>query len=206
MADSGNSKQASMTVITPEAMLSYPHLFEPVQQEGRPKPEYSCCLVFAPATDLAKLRQAVGAAATEKWGEKAREMARNEQIRLPFRTDVADKYPDGSTFINVKSTRKPEIVSIYAGPDGKPQVIDDEDHVYAGCFVRASLRAFAYEQSGNRGVSLALGNIQKLKDGERLGGFRHAADEFEALEGAQDEVLGAAPAPTVSPESEDPFA
>ena len=82
--------------------------------------------------------------------------------------------------MNVKNKSKPGIVSIYAGADGKPTSIEDPAQIYAGCKVRASLRAYAYDVSGNKGVAFSLGNLQKLADGERLDGRVKAADEFEA--------------------------
>jgi hypothetical protein len=46
--------------------------------------------------------------------------------------------------------------------------------------VRAQLRAFSYDSNGNKGVSFALNNIQKLGDGERLDNRQAATDAFEA--------------------------
>lgn len=176
-------------IITPKAILSYPHLFEPRAQSPGAEPMYSCSLVFEAGTDLSELKQAAWAAAKEKWGDKAEAMLKDGRIRMPFRTDGAEKgYPEGSVFINVRSKSAPGIVDRYAGPDGKPVRITDESLIYPGCIVRASVRAFAYDTSGNKGVSFALGNIQKLADGPRLDGKRKAEDEFEALEQAPADV------------------
>ncbi len=168
-------------VITPEAVLSYPHLFEPNTPPGAAEPVYSCALVFTKGTDLSELKKAALAAAQEKFGNKAESLIRDGKLRMPFRTDAEDKgYPEGSVFMNVKNKSKPGIVSIYPGPDGKPQPINDEGQIYAGCKVRASLRAYAYDVSGNKGVAFSLGNMQKMADGERLDGRKRAEDEFEA--------------------------
>lgn len=178
------------SIITPEAILSYPRLFEPEVGPSGGDPKYSCCLVFPAGSDLKELKKAAIEAAQEKWGEKAVPGIRSGKLRMPFRDDpedVADKgYPEGSTFMNVRTKKAPGVVSIFPDPnnDGKPMPITDEDEVYAGCYVRASLRAFAYDTQGNRGVSFALNNVQKLRDGERIDGRRAAVDEFEADENA----------------------
>jgi hypothetical protein len=116
------------------------------------------------------------------------------KIRLPFRTDGEEKgYGEGSTFINVKSKQAPGIVSRYAGADGKPLAIKDPAEIYAGAKVRASLRAFAYDNNGNKGVSFALNNVQKLGEGARIDGRLKAEDEFtaEASEASDlDDILG----------------
>ena len=168
-------------IITPQAVLSYPHLFEPNTPPGASEAVYSCALIFEKGTDLSGLKKAALEAATEKFGAKAEALIRDGKLKLPFRNDGADKgYPDGSIFMNVKNKAKPGIVSIFPGADGKPTPISDEAQIYAGCKVRVSLRAYAYDVSGNKGVAFALGNLQKLADGDRLDGRKKAEDEFEA--------------------------
>jgi hypothetical protein len=137
--------------------------------------------VFEKGTDLAELKKAALAAATEKFGAKAEGLIRDGKLKMPFRNDGEEKgYPEGSVFMNVKNKAKPGIVGIYPGADGKPLPIDDPAQIYAGCKVRASLRAYAYDVSGNKGVAFSLGNLQKMADGDRLDGRVRATDEFEA--------------------------
>lgn len=169
-------------VITPEAIISYPHIFEPTIPPMATDPVYSCVLVFPKDSDISEMKKVVMDVATEKFGAKTQSLIRDGKIRMPFRTDGIDEkgYPDGSCFMNVKSKERPGVVSIYAGPDGKPTPITDSTQVYSGCKVRASVRAYAYDVSGNKGVAFALGNIQKLADGQRLDGRKRAEDEFDA--------------------------
>jgi Protein of unknown function (DUF2815) len=186
------------SVVTPEATLSYPALFE-AKETPSGDSKYSACLIFGQAADLSALVAAATAAATERWGAKAQQMLKQKQLRWPFR-DGAEKattgYGPGTTFINVSSNRQPGVVGRYAGADGKPIAITDPAEIYPGCKVRASLVPFAYEVQGNRGVSFMLGNVQKLGDGPRLDGRLRAEDEFTALENA----------PTEFDPTEDPMA
>lgn len=168
-------------VITPKAVLSYPHLFEPQIPPNQTDPVYSCTLVFEEGTDLSPLEKAAEAVARDKWGAKYEAMKKAGKIRSPFRTDAEEKgYPEGSVFINIKSKAAPGVVSIYPGDDGKPAKITDPSQIYPGCLARASVRPFAYDVTGNAGISFALNNIQKLGDGDRLDGRMRAEDEFEA--------------------------
>ena len=177
----------SEKLITPQAILSYPHLFEPQAVEGG-DPKYSAALIFteeeAGSELFTAMKRAAVATATEKWGEKTKGMIREGVLRMPFRNDVENKgydQVDGTVYINVRSKRMPGIVSSAADPQtGKPLPIENEEDIYAGCFVRASIRPFAYDVSGNKGVSFALNNIQKLGDGERLDSRVAAEDEFTA--------------------------
>lgn len=168
-------------VITPKGRVSYPHLFEPQIPPNQVDPVYSCTLVFESGSDLSALEKAAESVGQEKWGDKYAALKKTGKIRAPFRLDGEEKgYPEGSIFINIKSKAQPGIVSIYPGEDGKPAKITDPGLIYAGCYVRASVRAFAYDVNGNKGVSFALNNVQKVADGDRLDGRSRAEDEFEA--------------------------
>ena len=176
-----------MLVITPEATLSYPHLDVP-QQPKKPtdKAKYSSTLVFDPGTNLDAMMAAAMAAGEEKWGAKFAEMVRIQAVRMPFRKDAEAKgYKAGSVFVNARSEQKPGVVYRHAGPDGKPAIIPDskiKEEMYPGERVRAQIRAFAYDTSGNKGVSFALNNVQRMGNGTapRLDNRQAATDAFEA--------------------------
>ena len=210
MADTPNTK-----VTTPKAMLSYPHIAKAQEQKNddgtvKGKPKYSAALVFAKGEDLTALRKAAAAAGEAKWPGKFQQMVEESRksvaaggrvkFNLPFRMDGEDKgYPEGSVFINVRTEQKPGCVYPYAETgSNKPAVIPDdkiEAELYPGCFVRATVVAFGYDREGNRGVSFALNNLQKLGEGERLDNRKAAVDEFEvdlsAAPADLDTLLGA---------------
>ena len=58
----------------------------------------------------------------------------------------------------------------------------DRSEVYSGCYARVSLSFYAFNSNGNKGVACGLGNIQKVRDGEPLGGRTNAADDFATLD------------------------
>jgi hypothetical protein len=75
------------------------------------------------------------------------------------------------------------VVSIYPGPDGKPTPITDPKLIYPGCYLRASLGAFATpatKENPSNSVSIALRNCQKVKDAPRIDSRVKAEDEFVA--------------------------
>lgn len=181
-----------MNIITPEATLSYPALFEPKEGMNGGEPKYSAVLVFPKGTDLTLLRKAAEEAGREKFGAKYSDLVKTGKLKSPFRDDVeGTTYPEGSIRITARDKTKPGIVSRYAGPDGKPKAITDPAEMYPGCKCRGSVRPFAYEVNGNKGVSFGLGNIQKLGEGPRLDGRIAADREFEAYEpNVADDLIG----------------
>ena len=50
--------------------------------------------------------------------------------------------------------------------------------MYSGCYGRVSLNFYAFNSNGNKGIACGLGNVQKLRDGEPLGGRSSAKDDF----------------------------
>ena len=69
---------------------------------------------------------------------------------------------------------------------GKKPILD-RGEVYSGCYARVSLNFYAFNSTGNKGIACGLGNIQKIRDGEPLGGKTSAADDFSTL--ADDDFL-----------------
>jgi hypothetical protein len=54
----------------------------------------------------------------------------------------------------------------------------DQSEFYSGCYGRASLTFYPYNAKGSKGIACGLNNLQKLEDGEKLGGGSSAASDF----------------------------
>jgi hypothetical protein len=167
----------SENVLTPKFRVSFPNVFRPGKsmQVGA-EPKYSITMLFEKGADLTPLKQAAHNAVVEKWGTDQTKWPKN--LRNPFRDQGEKEFPGyeaGAIFISASSKQKPGLV------DAKVQDIIEEHQFYPGCYARATVRAFAYDQAGNRGVSFGLQNIQKLADGEPLGGRTNPSQDFEAV-------------------------
>lgn len=162
----------STKVVTGKVRFSYLHVWEPRAAVDGQEPKFSVCLLI-PKSDVAtigRIEAACEAAIKAKWPAK-----RPPNLRMPLRDgDAEDKGPEfaGHWFVNVSSKRKPGVVDAALNP------IIDPAELYSGCYGRASINAFAYDQAGNRGVSFGLLNLQKLADGEPLGGRSRPEDDF----------------------------
>ena len=77
-----------------------------------------------------------------------------------------------SYFVNANSITAPGIV------DADLQPILDHSEVYSGVYGRGSMNFYAYNTGSAKGIACGLNNLQKLKDGEPLGGKRRAEDDF----------------------------
>lgn len=162
--------------VTGKVRFSYVNIFKSRSFREGQEAKYSICLLV-PKDDkktVAKIRAAIEEAVQEgissKWGGK-----KPKNLRLPLRdgdeerAEEAAEY-EGMYFMNANSNTKPGIV------DKDRNKILDPGEVYSGCWGRASVNFFAYDSNGNRGIGCWLNNIQKLKDGERLGAARASAE------------------------------
>lgn len=181
------AKRTGTKVTTGKVRLSYAHLFEPHAIEGN-EPKYSVSVII-PKTDtetLTAIKEAVAEAkelGKAKFGGKV-----PANLKTPLRDGDVDREGDeayaGCYFLNANSKNKPGVVDINVQP------VLDATEVYSGCYARLTLNFYAYSASGNKGIAAGLGNVQKLADGEPLGGFTRAEDDFDSLESASDDFLG----------------
>jgi hypothetical protein len=167
----------SLKVMTPKFRVSFPAVFKAeAYEDGEPK--FSVTMLFDSKADLSKLKAAAKAAIEEKWPDAKKRPA---NLRSPFR-DGAEKPDldgyDGCIFVRATSKTKPGLV------DENVQTIVDQAQFYGGCFARATVRAYAYDHKGNRGVAFGLENIQKLSDGPAFSGKTTAEQDFGAADGA----------------------
>lgn len=78
----------------------------------------------------------------------------------------------GHWVVNLTSNNAPEVVDANCNP------IISKNEFYSGCYGRVSLRFYAYNFNGNKGIGCGLGNVQKLEDGQPLDGRTTAAEDF----------------------------
>ena len=186
-----NEKNPCRVITGTDTRLTYEHVWEAVSINGG-KPKYSTGLLI-PKADGACVGEIDGAVeAAYRRGESVlrgsgRAVPPMSAIKLPLRDGDLERPDDpayaGMWFINAKSDYAPEIVDLAGNP------ITDRREVYSGCYCRVSLSFYAYNTNGNRGIACRLNNIQKVRDGERLGGRPSAAEDFAGLDVGGEDFL-----------------
>ena len=170
------TQKATTKVVTGIVRLSYANVWEPASINGS-NPKYSVSLII-PKSDtktIAAINAAVDAAIKEGAAKFGGKIPNKAARKLPLRdgdVEREDEAYQGAYFVNANSTTAPQIV------DRSVQPILDRNEVYSGCYARVSINFYAFNSNGNRGIACGLGNIQKVRDGEPLGGRSSAADDF----------------------------
>jgi hypothetical protein len=180
-------KEQSTKVITGKVRLSYAHLFEAVAVQDGGEKKFSVSLII-PKSDtvtINKIKAAIKIATeqgkTSKFGGKI-----PANLKTPLRDGDVERPDDevykNAYFVNATCKTKPGLVDADLNP------IMDQADLYSGCYGRASITFYPFNTSGNKGIACGLNNIQKLADGDPLGGRSRAEDDFaEAVE--QDDDL-----------------
>jgi len=181
-----NVKNANpMKVITGlNTRWSYANVWEPKSINGG-APKYSVSLII-PKSDsktVAKIQAAIEAAYKEgesKLKGNGRSVPALSVLKTPLRDGDTERPDDeayaDSYFINTNSASAPGIV------DADRQPVIDRSEVYSGAYGRASINFYAFNSNGNKGIACGLNNLQKMKDGEPLGGKSRAEDDFASEE------------------------
>ena len=175
-----NSVPNPTKVITGEVRLSYANLWEPKSINGG-TPKYSVSIII-PKSDtrtIAKIKAAIEAAYREgetKLKGNGKTVPALSVLKTPLRDGDTERPDDeayaGSYFINANSATAPGIV------DSACETIIERSQIYSGVYARASVNFFAFNSNGNKGIACGLNNIQKLRDGDPLGGKSRAEDDF----------------------------
>lgn len=170
-----DAKKKNAQVVTPEFRVSFPAVFQARAAVEGQEPKFSVVMLFDKKTDLTILKQAVANAIIEKWGAEKTKWPKN--LRLPFRDGSEKDYSgyENTTFVTASSKQRPGLV------DQALQDIIDPTEFYGGVYARATVAAFAYDVSGNKGVSFGLRNLQKTRDGEAFSGKNAANKDFDAI-------------------------
>lgn len=182
---------ASTKVVTGRVRLSFVYLFEKRETEGG-EPRYSTAILI-PKSDKKTIKAIK--AAQQAALEAGKNSKFNGKIPASWKSTLRDgdteqdldDYPEfaGHYYMTVSvfGNRRPGIIDRYKNP------IEDPEEVYSGMYARVSIGAFAFNNQGNRGVSFGLNHVQKLADGEPLGGGAgRAEDEFpDDLEDDEDD-------------------
>lgn len=168
-------------VVTGEVRLSYANIWEPRSINGS-DPKFSCSILIpkSDTTTIAAIEAAINAALEDGLPKFGGKLPPKGALKLPLRDGDTERDSEeyaGHYFINANSKMQPQIV------DQNVQPITDESQVYSGCYGRVSVNFYAFNTNGNRGVAAGLGNIQKLRDGEALGGGVSAVADFGAPTG-----------------------
>lgn len=178
---------------TGEVRLSYAHLYEPYSNNGG-EPKYSITVLMPKSDTAAKARLDAAFEAAKQKGIAEKWNGVLPPVIASAIHDGDGVRPNGEPFgaecrgcwVFTASSKNP--VSLV---DAGMNPILQKGELYSGCYARVCVSLFAYNSAGKRGIGIGLEAVQKLRDGDPLGGGVSVADAFGG-------DMGAVPAQTAA--------
>ena len=177
---SNNYNNPTKVITGKDTRWSYANVWEPKSINGG-TPKYSVSLII-PKSDtvtIQKIKVAIEAAYHEgesKLKGNGKSVPPLAAIKTPLRDGDAERPDDeayaDAYFINANSATAPGVVDLDRNP------ILARSEVYSGVYGRASINFYAFNSNGNKGIACGLNNLQKVRDGEPLGGKASAESDF----------------------------
>lgn len=185
-----DDKKVLDKVTTPKFRVSWPAVLEPEAFEEGGKKKYSLIAIFDPkkfdAEDKKKWRE-MHRIFEESWKAKFKGK-KPANLKSPFRDGMEkedwDGFGEGKIFCTLSTLQKPGLIDRHKDP------ITEQEDFYAGCYARATVTCYAFENKGNRGVGFGLHNVQKLADGPAFSQRTDAEEDFDDYEGPDEEEGG----------------
>ena len=194
-----------MAVTINDVRFSYCNLFQPKAPFNNPQgePKYSVTVLVPKTNTAAKavidnaISQAIDAGVSSKWNG-----VRPPQPAICVHDGDGPRPSDGSAFgeeckgcwVFTASTKQPPFVV-----DEYVQNIIDPTKVYSGMWCNVNVTFFAYNNAGKKGIGCGLNGVQKIRDGEALGGQITAQEAFKPV------GTPPAAAPAYAPPAVDPI-
>ena len=170
------------TLILKNVRLSYPHLFKAWAKNEGEKAKFSARFLLDKAThaaDIKALREHLNKLQLEAFKGKI------PADKLFLRDGAGSEKPEqeNTWTVSASEDRKPSVLN-----RDKSRVDEEDDIVYAGCYVNAMIRSWAQNNKYGKRLNANLLAVQFVKDGERFGAERPDAEEaFEEVSGDFDD-------------------
>ncbi len=181
-------------VTTGEVRLSFVHLFKPYAFQPGQEEKFSTTILL-PKSDAATKQRIDAAidAAKQKGARGCWNGVTPPVVPTPI-WDGDGVKQDGTEF--GPECKGHWVFTARSSADYPPEVVDRNSNpilsasdVYSGCYGRVNVEFYAYNFNGKKGIGCTLGPVQKLRDGEALGGAAPtAAQAFGAPQNPQTRV------------------
>lgn len=171
-------------IVTGKVRFSYLNVFAPKASNPGDEPKYSVTLLIpkSDTTTLQKIKSAM-AAAREAF------VARNGANSLPAQPVHTLRDGDGTRSNGEDFGEECKgcwVINVSAKADRKPGIYDafrnditDPSELKSGDYGRAHINFYGYSRNGKKGISASLLGVQKLADGEALGGSVATSSAFD---------------------------
>ena len=167
-------------IILKNARLSFPSLFATEQYNGQDTGKFAATFLVPKDSKEAKaIKKAIKSAIELKFGKDAPKKLKS-CVKDGDEVDY-DGY-DGMMAIKANTKKRPVLLN-----KDKSPITEEDDILYAGCYVNVSLEVYGLDNQYGKRVSCQLNGIQFAKDGESFGQSNDTMGDFDAVDDDDDD-------------------
>jgi hypothetical protein len=184
------AKPVEKVIMLDAVRLSYPHLFQATQYQGKGAFSYSAAFHIVPGSNNDKKIRAVIEALKPQFGKNANEILKSIELN-----SMKYCYMNGvlkgldNVWVLTAKRKQEDGKPLVLGKNPKQNLSAEDGVIYGGCFVNAKVELYAQSQgTGAPGLRCGLIAVQFFSDGESFGGASQAtADGFGEVEGTEED-------------------
>lgn len=186
-------------ILIKNVRLSYPHLFKAwAKNPDKETPKYSGRFLMDKKTHAADIK-ALGQHVAKLMQEHFKGRIPADKLFMRDGAGTAKPEQEDSWLIAASESRRPDVIN-----RDKSRLNEEDDIVYAGCFVNVLIRPWAQSNIHGKRLNANLLAVQFVRDGERFGAERPDVDEaFSDVSGDFDDDSAD---DSADDDAEDPFA
>lgn len=175
------------TILIKNVRLSYPHLFKKWGMNEGDTKKFSAKFLLDKATHMPDIK-ALGQHLGKMMQEHFKGRIPNDKLFLRDGAGSAKEEQENCFIVSASEDKAPDVIN-----RDRSRINEDDDIVYAGCFVNVLIRPWVQKNNFGKRINANLLAVQFVRDGERFSGverpdtdeaFDDISEEFEDADSA----------------------
>ena len=173
-----------MKITLKNVRLSFPHLFQKATFSGN-ETKYEATFLINKETQADQVKVLKQAIADKLKNDLKGAKIAADKICLRDGEEVSCDGYAGNFSIKASNSKRPVVIDRDKSP-----LPEDDNRIYAGCYVNAIIELWAQDNQYGKRINANLLGVQFAKDGKPFGdgAVSVSADDFEAIEGDDDDI------------------
>jgi hypothetical protein len=171
-----------MKIKIPSARLSFPSLFNMASFGGESTGKFEATFILDKKEHAKQIEEIEGAIA--KLQKELKVKLASDKLCLKDGDEMERPEYQGKMTIKASTKKRPMVIN-----RDKTPITEDDNVVYAGCYVNAIITLWAQNNSYGKRVNAQLDGVQFVRDGEPFGDGGISADQFDGFDDGDDDTF-----------------
>jgi hypothetical protein len=171
-----------MKIKIPSARLSFPSLFNMASFGGESTGKFEATFILDKKEHAKQIEEIEGAIA--KLQKELKVKLASDKLCLKDGDEMERAEYQGKMTIKASTKKRPMVIN-----RDKTPITEDDNVVYAGCYVNAIITLWAQNNSYGKRVNAQLDGVQFVRDGEPFGDGGISVDQFDGFDDGDDDTF-----------------